>query len=134
MIDINEKINLALSKTFTTIFRGKISTKYLNIATLLLSAVVFITVVWGEFTTASIFLVLAMISSTVAIKLSNTQEQFVVSIVSNLIKYIFIVLGTLTVVLNLELHKIALFFVIYLFLIGSISFVSREYLKALFNR
>ena len=134
MIDINEKINLALSKTFTSVFSGKVSTKTLNITTLILSVVVFITIIWGEFVFSSIFLLLSMITSTIAIKLSNDEEQFMLSSVSNLIKYIFIVLGTLTVVLNLELHQIALYLIIYLFIIGSISFISKEYLKALFTR
>jgi len=133
VVDINEKINLIISKMFIPIFKGKVKRKIVNIVSAILVVFIFFLIVSNNYFYAGILNIISLIFVTISVNISNSKKSIVISTVLALLKYILMTLALLTVVLNLELHKIALFFIIYILLIGSISFISREYLISKFE-
>ncbi len=134
MIEINEKINGLITKSISPIFSNRVDNKILSLISIIVSIVTFFLIVSKLYVYASIFVIVSIILSVVNIDQSKNNKEFVLTLVSNLCKFIIFTLAVLTVILNLELHKIALFFIIYLLFIGTVSFVSKEYIKSLFNK
>ncbi len=130
MIDINDKINKIISDATPLFIKTKLNSRVLNIATLVSSVFIFLFIISGEYLIAGSFSLFSLFTSILSISVSKIDSEYLESTVVNLIKFLVISLSLLTVILNIELHKIPQFLFIYLIFVSSLSFVSRLYIIA----